>query len=219
MELPKGFHNEVIEARENTIHKSLDAHKNEVAVTPLKYGGANFKTNTLIQKSSSKLVYKPTISVGLFCFVFIAVGLGVFFFSLLKNYQNSFEFTLDNWMPLLFGLCFAVAGGFMVYQFYKPIVFDKQLGLFYESYNFKLHNSKATKNKNNVIRLKNIIALQIIGEHISSDNGNYKSFELNLVLDNNTRKNVIDHGNLKAIINDASILSAFLDVPIWHANT
>ena len=106
----------------------------------------------------------------------------------------------------------------MFYHFYMPCVFDKQLGIFYKSYTFKLHEANR-KQRDNYIPLKSIVAIQIIGEHVRSDDGSYKSFELNLVLEDNTRKNVIDHGNLKSIIDDAHMLSEFLDVPIWHANS
>ncbi len=98
-----------------------------------------------------------------------------------------------------------------------PRVFDKQLGLYYRSYKMDLHISK--KDSKNQILLKSIVAIQIIGEHVSSDDGSYKSFELNLVLDDSTRKNVIDHGSLKTIIDDAHVLSEFLNVPIWHSKS
>ena len=67
--------------------------------------------------------------------------------------------------------------------------------------------------------LAKIVALQIIGEHIRDEDGSFNSFELNLVLTDNSRRNVIDHINLKAIIKDAKDLSNFLNVPIWHATS
>ncbi|WP_092447345.1 hypothetical protein [Winogradskyella sediminis] len=67
--------------------------------------------------------------------------------------------------------------------------------------------------------MKSIVAIQIIGEYVQSDDGSYKSFELNLVLDDASRRNVVDHGNLKSIIKDAEMLSAFLNIPIWHAGS
>ncbi|MDA0586700.1 MAG: hypothetical protein O2820_02050 [Planctomycetota bacterium] len=38
---------------------------------------------------------------------------------------------------------------------------------------------------------------------------------MNLVLRDATRKNVVDHGHLKTLREDAAILSEFLTVPIW----
>lgn len=216
MDLPEGFHQEVIEARENNPYSTSD-FSTLVSTNPLKSGGASFKTNVLIKASSFKYVYKPSISVALFCSLFLCIGLGVLFFATYPFKINDF---IDvSWTLLLVGLVFSTVSSFMFYNFYKPRVFDKQSGFYYSTYKFRLHKTKRPSEINKYIPLKSIKALQIIGEHVSSDNGSYKSFELNLVLENNTRKNVVDHGNLKSIINDAHALSEFLSVPIWHAKS
>ena len=67
--------------------------------------------------------------------------------------------------------------------------------------------------------MSRIVAIQIIGEVITSKDGRYKSFELNIVLDDSKRLNVIDHGNIKGVTADAQTLSTFLNVPIWHAGS
>ena len=193
----------------------LEELKLKVDTSPLKIGGANFKTNVLLEVSSSKLVYKPSHGVAIFCFSFLAVGLGVLFFSILPIIKGSTQIMGTQWFLILFGLLFTGAGVFMFYNFYKPRVFDKQLGFYYKSYKLD-PNQKSKNNKNKPIRLKSIKAIQIIGEHVSNDKGSFKSFELNLVLEDGTRRNVVDHGNLKAIIGDAERLSEFLNIPIWH---
>ena len=192
--------------------------KLKVDKSPLKSGGASFKTNVLIKESSSKLLYKPSIGVALFNFLFLAIGLGVLFFGLYPLFNNGFDFASVEWFLILFGLIFATAGGFMFYFFYMPRVFDKQLGVFYKAYKPAIHN-RNTKASKTQIPLKSIVAIQLIGEHVKSDKGSYKSFELNLVLEDGSRKNVVDHGNLKSIIDDAHVLSDFLRVPIWHAGS
>ncbi|REE25627.1 hypothetical protein DFQ09_102218 [Winogradskyella pacifica] len=215
MDLPEGFHKEVIEARENVLSNTTES---KVSTSPLKPGGANFKTNVLIQASPSKLTYKPSIGAALFSFIFLAVGLGVLFYALFPLFQSHIESVSIPWFLILFGLIFSGAGGFMFYLFYKPRVFDKQQGLYYTTYAFKGHQSKRKLSKD-YLSLQSIIAIQIIGEHVKSDDGSYKSFELNLVLEDASRRNVVDHGNLKAIINDAEMLSEFLNIPIWHASS
>ncbi|MBU2927050.1 hypothetical protein [Winogradskyella psychrotolerans] len=217
MDLPEGFHDEVIEAGENSFSPT-DTIKSKVSTAPLKYGGASFKTNVLIQANPSKLIYKPSIGAAIFSFVFFAVGFGVLFFAILPIFKSNIETVSINWFLILFGLLFAGAGGFMFYIFYKPRVFDKQQGLYYTTYQFKLHKSRR-QHSEDYLPLKSIIAIQIIGEHVQSDDGSYKSFELNLVLDDASRRNVVDHGNLKSIIKDAEMLSTFLNVPIWHAGS
>ncbi len=219
MELPEGFHREVIEAKESSEDVDLKDSRVEIAINtkPLNYGGANFKTHKLIKKSSSILAYRPTLGNALFCFVFLAIGLCVITFYVLAYFQLFSIPYPKSWFMLLFGVIFGAVGGFLCYKAYMPRVFDKQLGLYYKSYFLNVHSSK-NKLKSNVV-LKSIIAIQIIGEHIKSKDGNYKSFELNIVLDDRSRRNVVDHGNIKSIVDDAHVLHDFLDVPIWHEKT
>lgn len=61
------------------------------------------------------------------------------------------------------------------------------------------------------------MALQIIGEVVHGKDSKYNSFELNLVLDDVNRVNVVDHGNLKGVIADTETLGDFLNLPIWTA--
>ena len=218
MNLPEGFHNEIIEAKENKLYTDIDNIKSKVDTSPLNSGGASFKTNVLIKESNSKILYKPSIGAAIFGFIFIAIGLGVLFFGIYPLFGNNFNFAEVEWFLLIFGLIFATAGGFMYYMFYMPRVFDKQIGYYYKAYKFKIHNSNKSASKSQ-IPLNSIIAIQLIGEHVKNDKGSYKSFELNLVLKDESRKNVVDHGNLKSIISDAEILSDFLEVPIWHASS
>ncbi|WP_179020286.1 hypothetical protein [Winogradskyella forsetii] len=200
------------------IDDETNSLKSKVSSSPLKSGGANFTTHVLIEESSSKILYKPSIGVAFFNFAFLAVGLGVLFFGLYPLLNNGFDFAEIEWFLLLFGLIFATAGGLMFYFFYMPRIFDKQLGIYYKAYKIDVNTIRKDTSKK-YIPLKSIIAIQIIGEHVKSDKGSYKSFELNLVLKDATRKNIIDHGNLKAIIIDAEILSQFLNIPIWHAGS
>ena len=51
----------------------------------------------------------------------------------------------------------------------------------------------------------------------SGDKSRYYSYELNLVLEDGSRLNVIDHGNVEAIRADAQKLAAFLGKPLWDA--
>ncbi|WP_422104607.1 hypothetical protein [Winogradskyella sp.] len=214
MDLPKGFHREVIESKESQ-PQNISNINDIVSTEPLNPGGASFRTNVLIQESSHKLVYKPYIGVALFCFIFLAIGIGVLFVGI---YPFDGDSKNIKWLVVLVGLIFTTVGSLMFYNFYKPRVFDKRLGIYYSAYNFKSDKIEQHKT-DNYISLKRIIAVQIIGENIKGDDGHYKSFELNLVLDDKSRKNVIDHGNLKSIIDDAHVLSDFLDVPIWHAKS
>jgi len=217
MDFPKGFHQEVIESRESTsdIDFSVDSVKNRVDVSPLISGGSNFKTHTLVVKSSSKIIYRPSLGGALFVLLFVVIGIGIVTYQMINDSGLMSDPTISNFMLLSIGLIFTILGGVFCYFIFKPRVFDKQTGYYYKNYTFKLHE----KDLKHQFRLRSIIAVQIIGETIKSDDGSYGSFELNLVLEDHSRRNVVDHGNLRSIIDDAHILSDFLNVPIWHAES
>ena len=65
--------------------------------------------------------------------------------------------------------------------------------------------------------LSSIHALQLLSEFISGSKNSYYSYELNLVLHDGSRINVVDHGNLERLRSDASTLSQFLGKPVWDA--
>ncbi len=206
MHLKKGIHQEVIEAKEN--RETSDRIIDNVDTFPLKPGGANFKTNRLSISDKTRAIYKPTIWAVLFCIIFIAVGIGVPIFTLLNKDNAPFV-----WITLIAGPIFLAVGCYILVVITKPRVFDKKRGYYYRSFKNDINNIT------NKTKLDKIVALQIIGEVISDDDGSYNSFELNLVLKNSERINVVDHGNLRAIIKDAQYLSDFLNVPIWHATS
>ena len=56
-------------------------------------------------------------------------------------------------------------------------------------------------------------------DHVSQDSLKEINPTGVLVLEDGTRRNVVDHGSLKTIIDDAHIVSEFLNVPIWHAES
>jgi hypothetical protein len=54
-------------------------------------------------------------------------------------------------------------------------------------------------------------------EYVSGNKNSYYSYELNLVLNDGSRINVVDHGNLKQLRSDTQTLSQFLGKPVWDA--
>jgi hypothetical protein len=191
--------------------KTIETIKKDLPITPCQGGGASFKTHNLI-KTSSGYKYKPSLGSVSFALVFLLIGLVIICIGV---YNAIKTMDLSNHIYfILFGTLFFSVGLFIFYTAYKPIVFDKTSNYFYKGYK---KNKK--RGAENFIPLSNIIALQLIGETISNKNGGYKSFEINLVLNDATRINVVDHGNLKKIIDDAEILSKYLNIPIWHAES
>ncbi len=185
--------------------------------TPLKSGGSNFKTHKLVQVNSNRIEFKASLGAKLFYFIFFIAGIGAMIaFSYPKFESGDFGINMESIMPLLIGLGFMIAGGVMLYFGTTPIVFDKRNKSFWKGRKSPnmVYRKKELKT---YVSLKDIHAIQLISEYISGNKSSYYSYELNLVLKNARRINVIDHGSKTKIRENAQTLSKFLDVTVWDA--
>lgn len=189
----------------------------QTAWTPAKSGGANFQTHKLVVVNSDRLEFRASIGAKLFYLVFLIVGLGVlagFYSSRLSS--GGLSFNMNTIMPLLFGLIFAGVGGSMLYFGTAPIVFDKRKGYFWKGRTApdEVLNRSSLKH---FAELDHIHALQLVSEYCRGNKSSYHSYELNIVLEDGKRINVVDHGNRNKLRDDAGALSAFLKKPVWDA--
>lgn len=177
-------------------------------------GGTNFRTFKLVQVNPDRIKFRTTFGAVLFALIFLLVGLGLIVLIIWESYLSAF--TTELMVGVGLGLVFAGVGGYLLYRQMLPIVFDKRIGLFW-----KKHKPNGTAipdgETEDCVRLNFIHALQIVAEFISGKNANYYSYELNLVLKNGKRINVIDHNNKRKIETEAKVLSEFLEVPVWDA--
>ncbi len=157
--------------------------------TPLSPGGSSFRTHTLVALEHSRVGFKKSFQFWLFGLLFLGLGLGIAGWG---AYSGIWPFGL-------FGLPFAAAGGFMLLP--RPIVFDDATRAF-------LARGASTP-------YGSIHAIQILREYVSSKNGGFDSYELNLVLKDGKRLPVIDHGDLDAIRSSASRLATQLGCRVW----
>jgi hypothetical protein len=86
-------------------------------------------------------------------------------------------------------------------------VFDKTTS------SFSKGRKKAEHASSNI---DSIHAIQLIAKIIRGKNS-YYCYELNLILKNAERINIISHSNKKRIRADAKTLSEFLAIPVWDA--
>lgn len=189
----------------------------QIAWTPAKPGGASFRTHKLVEIDANRLEFKPTVGARLFYLVFIVAGtIAVVAFATKHMASLLTSFSFSNILPIFFGFIFVAAGGFMWYFGTAPIVFDKYKECFWKGR--KGPDEVANTNElKNFASLPDIYALQIISELCTAKDSSYYSYELNLVLTNGRRINVVDHGNIKCLREDAQTLSQFLGKPLWDA--
>jgi hypothetical protein len=175
--------------------------------TPLASGGANFRTHKLYQASVTRWEFRAGIGALLFCGVFAVIGMVVLII-------GAFKVNEGEWMLVLFGAIFATAGILMWYFMTAPVVFDKDRG-YYCKGRKKPERQIDPSLLKNYAPLREIHALQILSEYVKGDKSSYYSYELNLILKDGTRRNVVDHGSLQAIREDAAMLADFMGVPLW----
>ena len=98
---------------------------------------------------------------------------------------------------------------------FTRLTFDKDLGYYRGSRDpdeVEEHSSM-----DNYTRLERIHALQILS-HRSSGGRALCGYELNLVLKDGTRVNLLDHRDIDLIRKDAADLGGFLGKPVWDAS-
>lgn len=161
--------------------------------TPLVPGGANFITDHLFEEGPSRFVFHPTTSLRLFGLAFLLVGLGCVAAGPLLHIP----------FMIVFGLPFVGVG--IAVLAHRTSVFDG-------------HARSYVSKKKRVVPFAEIHALQIVKETVSgSEDPDFDSYELNLVLQSGERINVVDHIGLAEIRADAEILSKLISCKVWDA--
>ena len=184
--------------------------------TPAKRGGSNFKTHDIVKTSPYRLEIRPGKMTLLFPVIFILAGLApAVAFLFLNDTGQPLTTTV---IPIIIGIIFLGVGLAFFYFMRTPHFFDKSVGYYWKG---KKESNLAHEAKINC-RLSEIHALQIISEYIRnrSNTGSgrsYHSYEINLVLKNGDRINVLDHGARNKLFQQAEELSQFLNVPVWNA--
>lgn len=131
---------------------------------------------------------------------------------------SSTKFDFDSLVPAVLFSIPTIVGIFMLKGFWKKRIFDFQMGYF--SVGKIPENNFDGSVTNNMTSLHNVRAIQVIGENCSGSKGSrYRSYEINLVLKDSSRVNVIDHGNLSQILLDAQQIATRLKVPVWDVSS
>jgi len=190
---------------------------------PLAKGGSNFASHNLQQIDSGRLEFTPNLVTRLCTWlptVFAVLQIPVGY--LLVTYGVRDQRLLKMIVIGLTGMGFVfgpLLSWFLARTLMRPAVFDQSRRLFWKGRQPPDMPDNAPSHTP-CCRLDDIYALQIISEMVTShsqDHGThrYQSYELNLILQDARRLNVIDHGDLDTVRNDARQLSRFLQIPVW----
>jgi hypothetical protein len=188
---------------------------------------ANHRTRFSNRQSEHRLTFDPTRTskIVVLCMfvcsaIFLVLGSVLTYIWLSGAYIDT---RLKFVGPFLLsgGVPFGVLGFFLKSHLLQLIVFDRQVGRYWRG--------STTPTDEHAVALTDIHALQIIEkwiegtksaetEHSPGDHSpSYWSFELNLVTTDGQRHNVVDHGDLEGLREDAESLCDFLQIPLWDA--
>ena len=188
------------------------------AWTPAVRGGTNIGTHVLKMVPPHRLVFSGTWGATLFTGIFIVIGLAVMGGALGIATAGGGMATEELVGAIFFGLTFSGAGFFMRNHLCSRRTFDRQLGVFWRGRRLPAGVGTRMASDDHV-RLETIHALQIIKEYCSTKNGGYYSYELNLILKDASRVNVLDHGKVARLRRDADELAQFLGgIPVWDGS-
>ncbi|MBR5078448.1 MAG: DUF3592 domain-containing protein [Victivallales bacterium] len=171
---------------------------------PLVPGGSSFQISKLVFRQDSIAVrktWKFYLFISFFTVVFLAITI---------------SFIFDNDTPWFF-IAFITVGevyllGLFIHNFTQRSypLFDMVDGMFYP---------KGFTRDGSGISLKQLDYLQIITERCHEKNNSYDSYELNIVLKDGSRYNIMDHGARKLFMADAKLLSQRLAIPLIDTTT
>jgi hypothetical protein len=190
-------------------HLAGDALASQTAWDPLARGGTSFRTRSLITAGPERLEFPATWGMRIFAAVFLGLGLVVIAVGIGVSEEAGVGTTLAIFA---FGVVFTAIAIGVWRSGTAPIVFDRKQGAFWRG---RTPPAGAGAAPADHAPLANIGALQIIEERLSAKGGSFRSYELNLVLRDARRVNVLDHGDYAALRRDADTLSAFLGCPAW----
>lgn len=188
----------------------------QVDWSPARGGGANFCTHQFFRVNNDRFEFRPTPFARLFGGIFVLAGIGVGSMSFFSEALGPGGRDADKfWMVLGFGALFASIGLVLLWVMNRRRVFDHENGFFYigkpPERNIETDSGKRWA------RLSHIHALQIVSERVSGNKRSYTSYELNLVLKDASRINVVDHGHGQKLRDDVRQLAVLLDLPVWDA--
>jgi len=193
---------------------------------PAVEGGTNFCTRVLVQVSPRRVEFRPTTAARVVPIVFVLVGLAALAFAVwaLLNERGYFVGTM---ISLAVGCLFVVGGATVCCLATRRIAFDQGAGCFWKGGSTPI-SPAGIQSRTSAAPLAEIHAVQLLSEfiegsrsssHDAGSTSSYHSYEINLVLKDGSRINVVDHGDLARIRQDAGQLARFLDVPIWDVTS
>ena len=169
--------------------------------TRAKASGEDNRTRKIKPAVEGRLEFRIALGGMVFCGVFLLLGIGVVIGGILLAVSRFAISSVPVLFLCFFGSIFVVIGVCLFYSKNKPIVFDKHSGYFWKGYS-EPQQALTPEMSKDFVRLKDIHAIQLLSKECSTHSNNssggktYFCFEINLVLKDSSRRNVVDPGDL-----------------------
>lgn len=189
----------------------MEDNNNKIEMEPI--GAAtSYRTHTLVSTSPNKFILRPSLKGLLITSTFIlfpAHGL----YSITANPRGSFEHPLGLIFGWIIMSLFIGVGIYVLLKILKPRVFDLKNQVYWKSWLSPFFFSFIKPD--DYIKLTDITHIQFIDKtNIDSEGDEFKSYELNLVLNSGGRIHIFDHGDFNESDYCVRQLSSQINVPI-----
>lgn len=177
----------------------------ELDWSPVSPGGASFRTHQLVvgparielhPSANARAVIGVVATVGVIALGFVVWG-----------------FVVDEPPAIVTAGVFVLTAGVLAPLLHRQLdnrrFFDAELDRYWST------RGAARDPGPDAVPLSSIRGLQITPELVSGGEADFTAYELNLILVDGRRVNVLDHGNLERLHADATRIAAFLRVPVW----
>lgn len=185
---------------------------------PARMGANKFRTHDLHQTAPHRIELRPVPKTAK---IYKAVGIAgaaiLAVFVAVVALRGISGFSAEALLVPVTGVTLLAVGWGMLRLEMVPAVFDAQKGWYWKGPSDPAP-TWANRTPKGAVKLADLHALQIIAKTWSGKYDEYTSHELNLILNDGQRINVMDHGDLAALQTQAAAVAALTGKPIWDAS-
>lgn len=197
----------MISADESSLKQRLDWN-------PLNQSTANFTTDKLFIDSRNRIRSRRTVFYTLFLLVFFTVGSWLLWFVTLASpvyRQGGAMFSEAGFwgdiLAMVISVSFICLSTFMLLCYKEVLIEPNGAAINFIDMRF-------LKEEKRMVPLANVEALQLLKHYNTSSKNGYWSFEVNVVLKDLSRVNVLAHGGENNAKKDAKTLARFINKPL-----
>ena len=208
--------------KEDFLNSLNDPLVKNIEWTPLVSWWTNFKTVNVVEDNFWRLIIKSSFQSYFFASIFLVVWSLITMQFLVwvdfSKFKTDIKLFAESLSLVIFPSIFIFVWLFLLIRANRKKIFDKSMWYLHD-WKKQKDNYGIFKPGSNDIALSSIHALQIIKEYVQSSKSSYTSYELNLVLKDTKRINLMDYWWLEDIRKQAETIWRYLWAPVWDTTS